>query len=197
MAPIVIKEKFLKGREYVEIEPIYISSLTTPGETRYSDHTIIDECVKIGVRQGVFGVGTIVDHKPVCKFFQESLLSLEYGIDIIIDAEISRKQKSELIEKPLAGTPTPGPTDTPGGGTPKDDGDTTGEQPTPEMKVMKQLTLDFEIPVGKASSLLGMINFIQKKFANVSIKINAQEGEIDKQDYEDKIKETLRQMGIE
>ncbi len=197
MAPIVIKEKFLKGREYVEIEPIYISSLTTPGETRYADHTIIDECVKIGVRQGVFGVGTIVDHKPVCKFFQESLLSLEYGIDIIIDAEISRKQKSELIEKPVAGTPTPGPTDTPGGGTIKDDGDTTGEQPTPEMKVMKQLTLDFEIPVGKASSLLGMINFIQKKFANVSIKINAQEGEIDKQDYEDKIKETLRQMGIE
>jgi len=97
----------------------------------------------------------------------------------------------------VAVTPTPGPTDTPGGGTPEDEGDTTGEQPTPEMKVMKQLTLDFEIPVGKASSLLGMINFIQKKFANVSIKINAQEGEIDKQDYEDKIKETLRQMGIE
>jgi len=62
---------------------------------------------------------------------------------------------------------------------------------------MKQLTLDFEIPVGKASNLLGMINFIQKKFASVNIKINAQEGEIDKQDYEDKIKEILRQMGIE
>jgi len=138
-----------------------------------------------------------VDHKPVCKFFQESLLSLEYGIDIIIDAEISRKQKSEVTEKPVAGTPTQGQTDTPGGGVTVDGGDTSEEQPTPEIKVMKQLTLDFEIPVGKASSLLGMINFIQKKFSNVSIKINAQEGEIDKQDYEDKIKEILRQMGIE
>jgi len=124
-------------------------------------------------------------------------LSLEYGIDIIIDAEISRKQKSELTEKPVVETPTPGPTVTLGGGVTVDGGDTSEEQPTPEIRVMKQLTLDFEIPVGKVASLLGMINFIQKKFANVSIKINAQEGEIDKQDYEDKIKETLRQMGIE
>jgi len=138
-----------------------------------------------------------VDHKPVCKFFQESLLSLEYGIDIIIDAEISRKQKSEVTEKPVVGTPTSGQTDIPGGGVTVDGGDTSEEQPTPEIKVMKQLTLDFEIPVGKASNLLGMINFIQKKFASVNIKINAQEGEIDKQDYEDKIKEILRQMGIE
>ncbi len=141
-----------------------------------------------------------MDHKPVCKFFQESLLSLEYGIDIFIDAEISRKQKSEVTEKPVVGTPTSGQTDIPGGGgggVTIDGGDTSEEQPTPEIKVMKQLTLDFEIPVGKASNLLGMINFIQKKFASVNIKINAQEGDIDKQDYEDKIKEILRQMGIE
>ena len=124
-------------------------------------------------------------------------MSLEYGIDIFIDAEISRKQKSEVTEKPVVGTPTSGQTDIPGGGVTVDGGDTSEEQPTPEIKVMKQLTLDFEIPVGKASNLLGMINFIQKKFASVNIKINAQEGEIDKQDYEDKIKEILRQMGIE
>jgi len=197
MAPIVIKEKFLKGREYIEIEPIYISSLTTPGETRYPDHTIIDECIKIGVRQGVFGVGTIVDNKPVCKFFQDSLINLEYDIDIIIDADLSRKQKFEATEGTTPRTTPTGSTETPTGTTPVDGGDTTDEQPAPEIKVMKQLTLDFNIPVGKASSLLGMINFIQKKFARVSITIDAQEGEMDKQDYEDKIKETLRQIGTE
>ena len=61
---------------------------------------------------------------------------------------------------------------------------------------MKELTLDFEIPVGKSSSLFGMINYLQRNFKNVKVKIEAENGELDRQDYEDKIKETLRQMGI-
>ena len=197
IVPIVIREKFLKGKEYVEIEPIYISSLTTQGEARYSNQEIIYECIKKGVEQGIFGIGRLAKGKPVCKHFQEAILSVGYGDEIIIDAEICIQQKTTAKEDVSLGITS----STPGGSTttttsepPKD---TSDEQPTPEINIMKQLSLDFEIPVGKASSLLGMINYIQKNFKNVQIKINAQNGEIDKQDYEDKIKETLRQMGIE
>lgn len=43
---------------------------------------------------------------------------------------------------------------------------------------------------------INFINFIQKNFKNVKIQIIAEDGELDKQDYEDKINEILRQMGI-
>lgn len=197
IVPIVIREKFLKGKDYVEIEPIYISSLTTQGESRYSSQEILYECIKKGVEQGVFGIGRLDKDMPICKHFQEPIQSISYGDEIIINAEICIQQKTvpKVDVSPDGTPPTTGGSTPPPISDPKKD--TTNEQPTPEITSMKQLSLDFEIPVGKTSSMLGMINYIQKNFKNVQIKIIAQNGEIDKQDYEDKIKETLRQMGIE
>ena len=44
---------------------------------------------------------------------------------------------------------------------------------------------------------MGVINLLQSKFENLEIEIIAQEGKISEQDYEDKIKETFRQLGID
>ena len=41
------------------------------------------------------------------------------------------------------------------------------------------------------------MNAFQKNFKNVNIKITAQNGEIDKQDYEDKIKEAIKMAEVE
>jgi len=41
------------------------------------------------------------------------------------------------------------------------------------------------------------MNFLQSKFGDIEIELIASEGNISEQDYEDKIREAFRQMGIE
>ena len=44
---------------------------------------------------------------------------------------------------------------------------------------------------------MGVMNLLQSKFESLDIEITASDGGITEQDYEDKIKETFRQLGIE
>jgi len=44
---------------------------------------------------------------------------------------------------------------------------------------------------------MGVMNLLQSKFESLEIELTASGGEITEQDYEDKIKETFRQLGIE
>lgn len=189
MAPIVIREKFLKGKEFVEMQGIYKASLSVQGETRYADEDVVKNCVREGVANGTFGLGELKDGVPVCRYFKEMIPTLDYGDPVIIDAEICKKQKRS--QAPSYTTVTPQPS---GGSTMPVD-EPPPDPTTPVSNKLKQLQLDFPLPMGKASSLLGMINFIQKQFKSLKITIIATEGEMDKQDYEDKVKETLRQIG--
>jgi hypothetical protein len=54
------------------------------------------------------------------------------------------------------------------------------------------------VPIGKLADIGRMINFMQEKFNQISIKIeiSAQDGEISKSEYEDKIKEALKQAEV-
>ena len=44
---------------------------------------------------------------------------------------------------------------------------------------------------------MGIMNYLQSKFGSIEIELNASEGNISELDYEDKIREAFRQMGIE
>lgn len=44
---------------------------------------------------------------------------------------------------------------------------------------------------------MGVMNLLQTKFETLQIELSARDGTISEQDYEDKIKEAFRQMGIE
>jgi len=44
---------------------------------------------------------------------------------------------------------------------------------------------------------MGVMNLLQSKFESLEIELTASDGEITEQDYEEKIKETFRQLGIE
>jgi hypothetical protein len=71
-----------------------------------------------------------------------------------------------------------------------------------DQKSKKEAILKLELPLikipkGKVSQILGLLNYIQSKFDDVEIKIVAQEGSIGKDDYENKIKEALKQLGID
>ena len=59
------------------------------------------------------------------------------------------------------------------------------------------VTLKFEVPRGKVSQIMGMVNFLQSKFEKLEVTISAKEGSITAEEYENKIKETLRQLGID
>jgi hypothetical protein len=55
----------------------------------------------------------------------------------------------------------------------------------------------FEIPKGKVADISRLLSYIQTKFGKLEIKIKATEGEMTKEELEDKIKESLKQLGID
>ena len=80
-------------------------------------------------------------------------------------------------------------------------GETDDKKPTLDQashhEAREAVQLSFQIPNGKVSSIMGMMDLLQSKFGILRIEISATDGEISEQDYEDKIEETLRQLGIE
>ncbi len=190
IAALVIKEKYLSGKEYVLTEQLYQSSLKTPGEPRPVGKTVLEEGIAEGVNRGIFGLGELEDGKP--RYIRESSSAVLYGNEIVISEEICHKQREE--EEGLIPEPQPGVEDK-GVGKPGDD------EPVlpipPRQEVRKTVQLRFQIPIGKASDISRMMNFLQSKFGTLEIEIKATDGEISKQDYEDKIEETLRQLEIE
>jgi guanylate kinase/signal peptidase I len=197
IVPLVIKEKYLKEKKFVHIDPIYTASLTTRGETRFETKDILLTCIHEGVKNGVFGVGILDDEKPVCKYYKEQLPVIDYGDYILIEPLYCKEQKVQEKseqENKVIGTATLKGTDE------IRESESVIEKPnegSPPIPTMREVTLQFDIPYGKTSNLVGMLNLLQRNFQKLNINIHATEGEITEQDHEDKIKETLRQMGIE
>ena len=54
----------------------------------------------------------------------------------------------------------------------------------------------FILPKGKVSCLLGLLNYIQTKFNKIEIKIDASDGSIEEGEFQDNIREALKQIGI-
>jgi hypothetical protein len=58
------------------------------------------------------------------------------------------------------------------------------------------LRLRFRLPSGKLSDILSVIRFLQTKFKATEVELLLEEGSMSERDYEDKIEEAFRQMGI-
>src|SRR5208283_4643052 len=82
-----------------------------------------------------------------------------------------------------------------GGAIVKTEKETGGSQTS--LTDMKALRLSFTIPMGKVSNILGVINFLTNRFKRVDITIEAHDGSLSEQDYENKIKEAFEQIGVE
>ncbi len=90
VAPLVIMEKYLADKDYVETRKIMDTLLNTPGETRISSLDSLKNGIRDGVSQGLFGLGYIEGEKPVCKYFRE-----DYTPDIIEGEIIIKKELCE------------------------------------------------------------------------------------------------------
>ncbi len=71
------------------------------------------------------------------------------------------------------------------------------EKPGIQAKLRDRVELRFQVSKGKVANIMGAMNLLQNKFESLEIELTASSGEITEQDYEDKIKETFRQLGIE
>jgi hypothetical protein len=63
--------------------------------------------------------------------------------------------------------------------------------------IKDHICLEFIIPRGKVADVSRMINFLQTKFDEVKITIDATKGSISEDEYMSKIKEALNQLNIE
>ena len=67
-------------------------------------------------------------------------------------------------------------------------------KPLPGEKM--EIHLKFKVPKGKIANIMGVMNLLQMKFNSLELELTAKEGSISQQDFEDKIEEAFRQLGI-
>ena len=202
IAPLLLKERYLRNNDAVSTQQLYQSSAKTPGSLRVVSRSVWESGIAEGVKQGIFGLGELQDGKPVCRYFKESPPPLSFTEnEVIISAEICVNQRTER-EGGQSGVGPGGSAYTGGGGS----ANTTSmvepprPQPTltpPSPDSRTSVQLEFTLPQGQVSSLMGVMNLLQREFNNLQIKLTATGGEMSEQDYEDKIKEALNQLGID
>jgi len=191
ISPLVVKEKYLGDKDFVKLHQIYDSMLRTPGERRITSAEAFEESISQGVKQGLFGLGELSGDgaSVTCRYFKEDA-TVELG-----DTEVIAKDSICLLQEQSGErTPIPfpvGKSDSKGGAVP-----TVSSQPIPA-RALGHVTLEFEVPRGKVSQLMGMMSFLQSKFQGLHITVKAFEGSISEEDYTNKIKETLKQLGID
>jgi hypothetical protein len=201
IVPLVINERYLREQEYVLTEQLAQAGLRTPGETRVISQTAWEQGIAEGVRQGLFGLGALEDDQPVCHYFKERPLVGLSGSEVIIRAGVCQVQRETEVRP---GDEIPGAaegvavreTDV---GVAEVSTEATGVEVVEHERKggLQHLRLRFTVPKGKVSGLMGVMNLLQHKFNRLEVALAAEEGEISEQDYEDKIREAFRQMGVE
>ena len=188
LAPLVIKEKYLVGREFIKTEQLLSSGLTTPGEPRPVGRGVLERGIAEGVAKGLFGLGDLEGERPVCRYFREAVGPVSLCGSEVLIREPKVEEREPLaapVEPPLPGEPAPpAPQKAP-------------ETPQVAGEVKDRVRLRFKLPKGKVAGLLGVMNFLQSRFDSLEVELSASEGQVSDQDYEDKIKESFRQMGVE
>ena len=198
IAPLVIREKFLKDRDFVSTAQLYQSSLKTPGEARATSQTAWDIGIAEGVRSGLFGLGEMKDETPVCNYYKQEATPAFTDNEILIKAEICQAQ---IKDRESQTTFAPGGSNPSGGiGEPPTTSPNSSAAPTSTTlpdKGLKQLSFNFTVPKGKVANLMGVLNYLQSKYEHMDISLHLDRGQMTEQEYEDKVKEAFRQMGID
>jgi hypothetical protein len=190
IAPILIKEKYLPGKDYVNLKQISDSMLNTPGERRMVNIDALQEGVRQGVKLGLFGLGEAdSEGNIVCRFFKEDPIIAFGETEALI-------KESVCIAQHSAGPTLAGPI-----GEALDTGSVMGKSETssgvPAGRVLEEVVLRFKIPRGKVAQVMGVMNYLQSKFQTLEMEIRAKSGSLTEQEYADKIREALRQLGID
>lgn len=202
IASLVIKERYLKGKDYVLTDQLYQATIKTPGETRFMSRAVLAKGISDGVVKGLFGLGGLEDDKPSCIYYKEMPTLSFSNNEVIIKEELCLARSDGGLGGGGTGSNVTGGGETSSLGT----GSTTVTCYLPvlipidgkpgNVDVMDNVHLKFTIPKGKVSNIMGIMNLLQLKFDVLEIEINARKGVIKTQEYEDKILEAFSQLGI-
>ncbi|MBO8151135.1 MAG: ATP-binding protein [Candidatus Marinimicrobia bacterium] len=193
IAPKVIKDKYLCGKDYIEIRKLYDAFFKTPGEVRLISKDGFIESIKEGVNNGLFGFGYVTDggleHKCINKIPTVNLVEGEVIVKpgLCVSREIPPSTEGE-------GERTYPP------GTPEKDTMVKGkEEEQGEVEKYSKINLKLKVPVGQISTIARIASYLKNVFNQcaIEIKIRASDGEIGRSEYELRIEEALSQGGIE
>ncbi|MEO0264541.1 MAG: DUF499 domain-containing protein [candidate division WOR-3 bacterium] len=191
LAAKVLLDKYLRERDYVETKKILDAVLKVPGEIRIPSEEVLKNAIKVGVREGLFGLGRLDGIQVKCTCFKEDC-EVNYGDDeVLIKSELCERRKAEdLYETMETDLKTFAGRDSLPASEPS--------FPPKEIDLFSSIKLEVKIPLGKFSDFVRTVKFISTRFRNIDVKVSVEafDGDISKADYEDKIKEAFRQSGI-
>jgi hypothetical protein len=189
VSSLVIRERYLKDKEFVSVQQIYDSMLKTPGESRGLSRQALEIGIRNGVKQGLFGLGDSTPSGITCKYFKD-------------DAQLSFAENEVIIKDVLCATKPPAGETVivPGSGGQEIGAESRGEsapEQVTEDHILREIQLRFKVPRGKITQIMGIMNYLQSKFQLLEMEIAAKNGSVSEEEYSGKIIEALRQLGIQ
>ncbi len=189
--PVILLERYMNDKDFVETRNIYESMIKTPGEIRPSSKNTLIESIKRGVLGGIFGLGVKKENSFVCEKYKEPSNPILSEKEIIIKPPLCEKKevqeyttlKNDIKEETYSGFVL----------------SNKNEAVTYETETISKIYLRFTLPVGHISTFSQIIKLLNEKFnkCEINIELKAEEGKISKSDYENKIIETFNQLGLE
>jgi hypothetical protein len=200
VSPLILEHKYLRNKTYVRLSDIYDASFKTRGEMRFLNTEVLINATEEGVKQGVFGAGIEEYGKVTCKYLETEpeYLNMDFLIlakEICRDQSISTKE-SEMEEDSRETIDTSFVNDE------KDlayKSKKSKEESTIKRKDennLSEVKLTLKVPKGNALEIGRLLNTLDFYFDEIEITIKAVNGKISRNDYENKIEETLRQLKI-
>ena len=204
ISPIIIKNDYLRDRDYLEIKKLYDSFLKIPGNPRVISREGFIESIKEGVKEGLFGYGKLIDGNievitigkaPEIQLSDDEIIikpELCIKEDEVVEEKKEEKSREKLTTEDIKKTT-----------------ETEKVKDTPTVKVeerediYREITLRLKAPAEKApvisKAIKDIVKYLATKFENCEIEaiIKVEGGEINKSEYENKILETLKQKEID
>lgn len=200
LAPLVIKERYLSSRDFVETRQLAESGSRTPGEMLAVNRQVWVDGIAEGVRQGLFGLGELDEQgQPRCLYFKEPPTVGLAGREIIMRAEVCQAQRDAQAAQIVYAPPDKNAQmilETAQRTSSGAIADVLSVESKPTQSY-SQLTLKFEVKPGKVSNLMSLLNYLVSKYRSVAISLNLADGSLTEQELEEKVKETFRQIGID
>lgn len=189
---LTLKSKYLRDKKTVRTSDIFESMLSVPGELRPTSKSVLENTIIEGVIKGEFGLGEMDIDTPVVRYFKKQpSVSLEEN-EILVHASLCRtgldtheyscpicaysahnKEDLETHQETHVSNSSPQSTSSPS---------------------LSQLKFEFNVPIGQVNHIGQMLLNIASHYKSFTIKIDATDGEMSKQDI-DMIRETLKQIG--
>ena len=189
LGPEFIRENYMKNQRYVSTHNLYVTMLTSPGETRPASQDVLSRAIYDGVIKKLFGLGTLESDVPIVTYFGDKKNPLvTFSTDeIIVASTYCSTNKPEPIICDICGSAFSDHTNL------KDHMSTHTTGPQDSDTSNAELKFTFTLPTGTAHYVGDMLLLIADKFKDIDLTVRAKNGKIIIKDIEN-LKETLRQM---